>query len=149
MGSTANGYPWPDGSDLVRDGDDAIRDLAEALDPGVQTLTVTPAAGWTFGSGKYAKIGPTVRILAILTRTGAAITASAAGDVTPDVAVFTALPAILRPTGAVTVMIERVGVQMGWGQVLADGSCNFTHGLSSASYPAAAYTVSGGWILGF
>jgi hypothetical protein len=33
MGSTPRGLPWPDGTDRVTDGDDAIRELAEAIDP--------------------------------------------------------------------------------------------------------------------
>lgn len=32
MGTTKNGYPYPEGTDLVMDGDDAIQDLAEAVD---------------------------------------------------------------------------------------------------------------------
>jgi hypothetical protein len=33
MGVTTHGLPWPDGTAPVTDGDDAIRELAEALDP--------------------------------------------------------------------------------------------------------------------
>lgn len=32
MGATASGLPWPAGTELVRDGDDAIRALAEAVE---------------------------------------------------------------------------------------------------------------------
>jgi len=33
MGTTTGGLPWPEGTDLVRDGDNSIRALAEAIDP--------------------------------------------------------------------------------------------------------------------
>ena len=32
MGFTAGGLPWPEGTSLVRDGDNAIRSLAEAVE---------------------------------------------------------------------------------------------------------------------
>jgi hypothetical protein len=31
MGATGNGFPWPAGTDLLRDGDNAIKALAEAV----------------------------------------------------------------------------------------------------------------------
>lgn len=49
MGSTKNGYPYPEGTDLVMDGDDAIKALAEAVDTKL-------AFGMTAGSGNVASV---------------------------------------------------------------------------------------------
>lgn len=53
MGTTANGLPWPEGTDFVVDGDDAIRELAEALDPhiGAYYAYARRADSGQFGSG--------------------------------------------------------------------------------------------------
>lgn len=42
MGTTSKGYPYPEGADLVMDGDDAIKALAEAID---EKLPYAVAAG--------------------------------------------------------------------------------------------------------
>lgn len=43
MGTTANGMPYPEGTDKVVDGDNAIRALAEAIPPGILAEAVGPA----------------------------------------------------------------------------------------------------------
>ena len=51
MGVTPGGLPWPDGTELVAGGDDAIKALADAVDPHgatvARTTTGSPStAGW-------------------------------------------------------------------------------------------------------
>ena len=66
MGTTTNGLPWPEGTDRVADGDDAIRALAESIDGKLllsgDTGWLTPAAagfavmaGWKDLSGTVRK----------------------------------------------------------------------------------------------
>jgi hypothetical protein len=55
MHTTASGFPYPDGTDLVRDGDDVIRALAEAIEA---KLMPTPWANLTpLGVGYSARSG--------------------------------------------------------------------------------------------
>jgi hypothetical protein len=43
MGQTANGFPYPVGTDPVRDGDNAIKALAEAIESHFQTKRINGA----------------------------------------------------------------------------------------------------------
>lgn len=57
MGTTASGLPWPDGTAPVRDGDNAIKALADAVDArsakspaGVALTTWATSGGYTTNS---------------------------------------------------------------------------------------------------
>lgn len=52
MGATPSGLPWPEGTDLVRDGDNAIRALAEAVEARMWSSGTYPK--FRFLSGMYA-----------------------------------------------------------------------------------------------
>lgn len=77
MGATPSGLPWPEGTDLVRDGDNAIRALAEAIE----------ARMWS--SGTYQKY----RFLSGMYSTGS------------DGRVWITIPGITTPSGAVAQII--------------------------------------------
>jgi hypothetical protein len=65
LGQTTSGLPYPVGTDLVRDGDNAIRALAEAVEPHFQAwCSVTVAAGNTGppGTGQAWTISGTSRV---------------------------------------------------------------------------------------
>jgi hypothetical protein len=51
MGTTPSGLPWPEGTELVRDGDNAIRALAEAVEARIWSTGSWPKA--RFMSGAY------------------------------------------------------------------------------------------------
>lgn len=54
-GVTASGLPYPDPTDPISEGADAIRALAEAIGANDHPWTnVTPASGWTTGTGTAA-----------------------------------------------------------------------------------------------
>lgn len=59
MATTANGLPYPVGTDRVADGDDAIRALAEALDPAWVVLGLNA----TF-SARPGSLVPAYRVIA-------------------------------------------------------------------------------------
>lgn len=74
MATTPGGLPYPVGTDLVVNGDDAIKALAEALDAlllGQWTPYAPVLTGITLGNGtltaRYRKIGRTVNIWFVLT----------------------------------------------------------------------------------
>lgn len=82
MATTANGLPYPIGTDLVVNGDDAIKALAEALDTTLLTAysTWVPTfTGYTQGNGsvgaRYHKVGKRVHAyLAIALNSTSAVT---------------------------------------------------------------------------
>jgi hypothetical protein len=66
VGTTTNGLPYPEGSDRVADGDNAIRALAEAVDKkavyGVDTGFISLAsAGFVVASSNWASLSGTCR----------------------------------------------------------------------------------------
>jgi hypothetical protein len=52
MGTTTSGLPWPEGTELVRDGDNAIRALAEAVEARMWGAGTFPK--YRFVAGIYA-----------------------------------------------------------------------------------------------
>lgn len=76
MGATAAGLPWPNPDALVHQGDDAIRALAEALDPGV-TPYVPTWTGVTLGGASvdavYTKVGRFCDVFVLLGFTGGTV----------------------------------------------------------------------------
>ena len=150
MQNTTHGYPYPLGTDFVRDGDDVIGALAQALDPAPTTLTITAAAGWTAGSGRVLRIGPLVYWSVGMTRTGAAIVTDSTGNTT-DVPVFTGLPANLRPDPTVArVRCIKSDNHDLYGYVDNTGACYFTHGWPSQTYAATSgYQLIAQYFLGF
>lgn len=88
-GQTTHGLPFPNGDDPVNKGDDQIKALALKLDPmvGVDAAVAngfTAQTGWSVSAQSVQRFGPVVAGFVNVTRTGAALTVAANGDVTPN-----------------------------------------------------------------
>lgn len=105
MGTTTGGivYPAPtDPPDIPGD----LQALAESVEaefltggPWVTSTTgFTAASNWTLNTVRYRKIGPLVELYLTITRTTSAITVNASGNIS-NVAMLSAVPAAIRPTG--------------------------------------------------
>lgn len=92
MGNTTNGLPYPENTDPITQGDDAIKALALALDPWARDsgwVNLTLAVGT--GTAKYRELGKVVYVVVDVTATtvsGTALALVAGGG----------LPAAARPT---------------------------------------------------
>lgn len=74
--TTPGGLPYPDPTDPLSDGANAIRRLAEAVDPRVADsgwVTLAPASGYTAGEGLgYRRIGKVIYLRGRVVRTAGA-----------------------------------------------------------------------------
>ena len=148
--NTTHGLPYPLGTDRVMDGDNAIKALAEALDPASPYIDAgfTVAAGWTIQSQVLYVIGARVELVMEVTRTGSAITMGSDGNV-GDVMVGTGMSTAYRPGSVAFVDIIRAGSATFFGHISSTGDMVLTHGPPTASMPTAtAPRIRGSWILG-
>lgn len=94
-------------------------------DTGWLALLVTAEAGWSVSTSLYRRWGPLVGIRLVLTRTGAAITAGATGNVVGDPIIVTISTAELRPDQQMTTMIH-ASVTSGGGLINTGGAIQVT-----------------------
>lgn len=131
MGSTSGGLPWPDPNAFVHQGDDAIRALAEAVDPTINTSWVPTWSGITLGTAGldavFSRMGRFCDFSLLLTFTGSTVIT---GDVT-----FT-LPVTPRATRATFDALLRPNPSAG----VYDGSADVfgSPGVVSIRYPGAS-----------
>lgn len=108
MGTTAGGIVYPDATD-VPDIPADLQALAESVETEyttggawvTATTGFTAASNWTLNTVRYRKIGPLVELYLTITRTTSAITVNASGNIS-NVAMLSAVPTAIRPTGTVT-----------------------------------------------
>lgn len=112
------------------------RDLPHQSASPVNVLSsLTASAGWTLTSAEYVKFGPMVALYVIATRTGVDMgPLSSGGNLSPDVAVFTGVPAAIRPTGTVEGTLHRPNIQTGTIRLDPAGAATFTDGVGGATY---------------
>lgn len=139
--TTAHGLPYPVGTDRVMDGDNAIRALAEALDPAAATTPLAAAAGWTVQTSSCWKLGPLCVVAVTATRTGAAITAPAGGNI-GDVTVCGPVPADMIPADRVYALTVQSAGANGGGRVAGVTGGAFAGLLTIATlYPGSTIAV--------
>jgi len=114
--NTSHGLPYPLGTDRVMDGDDAIRGLAEALDPAASPAALAAQAGWTVQSSSCWKLGALCIVTASVTRTGADLVAGAQGNLT-DANVCGPVPANMIPPERVYAVNFQSSAANGGGRV--------------------------------
>ncbi len=129
MALTTHGLPYPLGTDRVADGDDAIKALAQALDPLQRKDVIPAAAGFTVGVSYLWKLGPLCILQATVTRTGADIVAGANGNAT-DTNMMGPIPTDMIPLDRVYTMSLASSAVGGAGRV---------NGLANA--PTAGFVV--------
>lgn len=159
MQYTRNGFLFPEDFDLVREGSDLFEQLCRTLDPEPVALAVTAAAGWTVGPGLVTQIGPFVYWKLGMSRTGAAITTDASGNIVTDIPVFTGMTDPYRPylmggsssvpTSAPVRCIKSSNHNL-YGYVDQTGACTLTHGWPSQTYATGAgYQFTAFYLLNF
>lgn len=90
MGQTAGGLPWPEGTDLVRDGDNSIRALADALEARghglrIEARKITVSVGLANGQVSFAWQTPFGGAPIVMAMAGHPLTvASLNGGIPPD-----------------------------------------------------------------
>lgn len=114
MATTTNGLPYPVGTDRVMDGDDAIKALAEALDPPWTALTMQSGFSAQAGTPGFRVIAGTCYLRGHVQRTTGNL---AAGDIPCNVpaagrpiASSVSMPAAIAGTGTGRVDVSTAGV---------------------------------------
>lgn len=142
MATTGRGLPYPVGTDLIVDGDNAIRALAEALDPLWNALTMD--SNWLRFDATYRLAAYRV-IAGVVTVEGTRLRRLAAGTVTSGQPYTVAtLPVGVRPILLEIGPAGTIGVNTNIGpcqwQLTTNGDIQF---LSHATTGTQA--VGGGW----
>lgn len=151
--NTTHGLPYPLGTDRVMDGDNAIKALAEAVDPPFINLATVAQAGWTIQTQRLVVAGPLVCLYMAVTRTGADIVISAAGNV-GDSAVFSGFPVQYLPSQTANTYAPltfwRTGTGTAYGHVNVAGDGSFTHGAPGVTYAGSGtpYRIDAVWMIG-
>lgn len=121
--------PYPLGDDPVRNGDNMIRALAERLEllmaPAWITAGFVPGAGWTLSTARGKLLPGSLAMLDVVaTRTGAAFTSPANGNLTNQLVVT--LPAAFRiGSGQVTPFFWTSNTGGGGGgQIFSSGNAS-------------------------
>jgi len=162
MQYTRNGLLFPESFDLVREGADIIEQLCRAIDPEPTAMSVTMSSGWTAdpaGSALITHIGPFVYWRLALTRSGAAITTDASGNIVSDIPVFTGLADPYKPyrmsggtavaTSAPVRCVKSFNHEIA-GFVDQTGACYLTHGWPSQTFATGAgYQFTAFYLLNF
>lgn len=113
--------------------------MAAAIDGGNVDIkpSLTAAGGWTITSATAVKFGPFVHIYAVVVRTGADMVIGSGGNLSPDVSVFTGVPAAYRPVSTTPGTLWRIAIQSAVAQLTAAGAVAVTDGGPSMTLTGA------------